>query len=154
MLFCCPPLRRMQRRYAAPVEWFDGQHEALISQELFDRCQEVRRNRATHRQATPKYVPYLLRGLVYCYRCCTSQPQEVPFPPRFRQNALSGARRTPTPLLPLPRERPRSRLFSSCRQGRQHRRAGSQCLEAPQTAGRMAQKHHASDERDSGRAKP
>ena len=68
------------RSYSAPIEWFDGQHEPLISHELFDRCQEVRRNRAVHRQATPKYVPYLLRGLVYCYRCCTSQPQEVPFP--------------------------------------------------------------------------
>ncbi len=68
------------RSYSAPIEWFDGQHEPLISQELFDRCQEVRRSRAVHRQATPKYVPYLLRGLAYCYRCCTSQPQEVPFP--------------------------------------------------------------------------
>ena len=68
------------RDYSAPTEWFDGQHEPLISQALFDRCQEVRGTRVTHRQATPKYVPYLLRGLIFCYRCCTSQPQQVPFP--------------------------------------------------------------------------
>ncbi len=28
------------------IEWFEGQHEALISDELFERCQEVRRKRA------------------------------------------------------------------------------------------------------------
>ena len=56
------------------IEWFDGQHEALISDELFEKCQEVRRKRAKHRQATNKYNPYLLRDIVYCYRCCTNHP--------------------------------------------------------------------------------
>ena len=56
------------------IEWFEGQHEALISDELFERCQEVRRKHAKHRQATVKYNPYLLRDIVYCYRCCTNHP--------------------------------------------------------------------------------
>jgi site-specific DNA recombinase len=68
------------RDYSAPIEWFDGQHEALISQELFDRSQAIRASRAAHRQAVSNYNAYLLRGLVYCYRCCNSLPQDVPFP--------------------------------------------------------------------------
>jgi hypothetical protein len=67
------------RSRSAPIEWFDGQHEALIPQDLFDQCQEARKHRAAHRQATPRYNPYLLRNLVYCCRCCTSAPTENPF---------------------------------------------------------------------------
>ncbi|GIK65291.1 MAG: integrase [Chloroflexota bacterium] len=68
------------RSYSAPIEFFEGQHEPLVSQELFDRCQAVREERVAHRQPTLKYNPYLLRNLVYCYRCCNSAPQAVPFP--------------------------------------------------------------------------
>ena len=80
------------RDYTVPVEWFDGQHEAVISQELFDRCQEVRAKRASHRQATARYNPYLLRGLVYCYRCCNSAPMEVPFPAFGKMRCQAQAR--------------------------------------------------------------
>jgi hypothetical protein len=68
------------RSRSVPVECFDGQHEALISQALFDRCQAARHLRVAHRQATPRYTPYLLRGLIYCYSCCTSAPTEYSFP--------------------------------------------------------------------------
>ena len=64
------------RSYYAPIEWFDGQHDAVISQELFDRCIEIRNSRAGHHQATPKFNHYLLRGLVYCYRCCNEGTEE------------------------------------------------------------------------------
>ncbi len=67
------------RSHAAPTQWFEGQHEAIISIELFDHCQEMRAKRLTHRQATPKYHPYLLRNLIYCHRCC-EHPPENPFP--------------------------------------------------------------------------
>ena len=67
------------RSYEAPVEWFDGQHVAVIDEELFQQCQQIRAKRRTHRQATPKYNFYLLRNLVYCHRCCSHQPPEKTF---------------------------------------------------------------------------
>ncbi|MCB9140449.1 MAG: recombinase family protein [Caldilineaceae bacterium] len=74
------------------IEWFDGQHEALISDELFDKCQEVRRKRASHRQATTKYNPFLLRDIVYCYRCCTNHPDHevVPSYGKMRGQSHTG----------------------------------------------------------------
>ena len=70
-----------RNRINVPDEcWFPGQHQAVISQELFDQCQRVRAERATHRQPTPKYQPYILRNLVYCYRCCTNAPTDYTFP--------------------------------------------------------------------------
>ncbi len=63
------------RSYDAPVEWYDGQHEAIIDEELFNKCQEVRAKRRSHRKATPKYNPYLLRNIVYCHRCCANPPK-------------------------------------------------------------------------------
>jgi site-specific DNA recombinase len=67
------------RSFENPVEWFDGQHEAVIDEELFEKCQQARAKRCSHRQATPKYNPYLLRNLIYCYRCCSNPPKEVTF---------------------------------------------------------------------------
>jgi len=64
-----------KRDFSAPVQWFEGQHEAVILEELFERCQTVRAGRRKHRQATPKYNHYLLRNLVYCYRCCSVPPE-------------------------------------------------------------------------------
>ncbi|MFC1961275.1 recombinase family protein [Chloroflexota bacterium] len=68
------------RSYAAPIEWLDGQHEAVIDQEIFDRCKEVRASRAKHYQATKRYNAYLLRDLIYCYRYSS----DVPEGPTFR----------------------------------------------------------------------
>ncbi len=67
------------RKYDAPVEWFDGQHEAAINEELFDKCMQVRASRRQHRQATKRYNPYLLRNLAYCYRCCSNPPDGKTF---------------------------------------------------------------------------
>jgi site-specific DNA recombinase len=68
------------RSYEAPIEWFEGQHGAVIDEDLFAKCQEARAKRRTHRQATPKYNPYLLRNLIYCYRCCSNPPDEPTVP--------------------------------------------------------------------------
>ncbi|HDQ70666.1 MAG TPA: recombinase family protein [Chloroflexi bacterium] len=47
-----------------------GLHEPIISQELFDRCQEVR---ASHRRAprshSPRFRTYVLNRILYCVRC-------------------------------------------------------------------------------------
>lgn len=63
------------RSYDAPVEWFEGEHEAIIDEKLFEVCQQVRAKRSSHHQATVKYNPYLLRNLVFCYRCCSNPPE-------------------------------------------------------------------------------
>ncbi len=67
------------RSYSNEVEWFEGKHEAIIDEELFNCCEAVRDKRRNHRQATPKYNPYLLRNLVYCYRCCSNPPTTKTF---------------------------------------------------------------------------
>lgn len=68
------------RNFSAPTEWFKGQHEAVIDKELFDRCQQIRETRNFHHQSPTRYKPYLLRGLVYCHRCCTNPVTNADFP--------------------------------------------------------------------------
>jgi hypothetical protein len=82
------------RSYEEPVEWFDGDHEAVIDEELFERCQQARAKRRSHRQPTPKYNSYLLRNLVYCYKCCSNPPQEktVPQYGKMRPKAIQKGR--------------------------------------------------------------
>ena len=82
------------RSYEAPIEWFDGQHEAVIDEELFEQCQLVRASRRSHRKATKRYNPYLLRNLVYCYRCCSNPPDEktVPNFGKMRPQAVEKGR--------------------------------------------------------------
>ncbi|MEO8393378.1 MAG: recombinase family protein [Chloroflexota bacterium] len=69
-----------KRNFSAPTQWFKGQHEAIIAQELFDRCQQVRENRNYHHQSPSRYNPYLLRGIVYCHRCCSNPVVNADFP--------------------------------------------------------------------------
>ena len=66
------------RSYAAPIEWLEGQHEAVVDEEVFEQCQKVRASRARHYQATKRYNAYLLRDLIYCYRCCSNPPKGQP----------------------------------------------------------------------------
>ena len=80
------------RSRSAPIEWFDGQHEALVPQDLFKNAQEARKHRAAHHQATPRYNPYLLRNLVYCYRCCNSASTDNPFPAFGKMRAQAQAK--------------------------------------------------------------
>ena len=68
-----------RRSFEAPIEWFDGQHDAVIDKELFEKCQEVRAGRRAHRQATKRFNHYLLRNIVYCYRCCSNPPEGKTF---------------------------------------------------------------------------
>jgi DNA invertase Pin-like site-specific DNA recombinase len=68
-----------RRSYSAPVHWLDGQHDPVLDEDLFDRCQEVRAERRSHRQPTKKYNHYLLRDIAYCYRCCSNPPEGKTF---------------------------------------------------------------------------
>ena len=78
------------------IEWFEGLHEALIDEELFQTCLEIRRKRAKHRQSTAKYNSYLLRDIVYCYRCCVNHPdgKVVPSYGKMRPQAYSRGKYT------------------------------------------------------------
>ena len=67
------------RSYSGDIEWFDGQHKPLIDEDLFNRCQEIRGQRVSHRKPTSKFRAYLLRSLIYCYDCCSTPPDSNPF---------------------------------------------------------------------------
>lgn len=52
-------------------EWFPGQHEPIVSQELFDRCQKVREQRRRKLGTTARNGSrvYALAGIARCARC-------------------------------------------------------------------------------------
>ena len=68
------------RNFSAPIELFDGKHEAIIDTKLFVQCHKVRETRHGHHQPYKRYNPYLLRGLVYCYKCCSNPIKGADFP--------------------------------------------------------------------------
>jgi len=60
-----------RERRRRPLEFFPGQHPPLISQDLFQRCQEVRAlmgNHPRHHADYPNRL-YLLSGILRCARC-------------------------------------------------------------------------------------
>ena len=69
----------------AKREWIKGNHEPLISQDLFERCQEVRRlHTATRNSSESRTVAhYPLSGLLVCVECGT----------RWRGQHIDGQRR-------------------------------------------------------------
>jgi hypothetical protein len=68
-----------RRSFDSPVQWFDGRHQAVVDEELFDACEAVRASRRTHRQATKRFRHYLLRNIVYCHRCIKNPPEGKTF---------------------------------------------------------------------------
>ncbi len=50
----------------APVEWIKSDHEALIDEELFNKCQEVRARRHNNGHRVAENRVYPLAGLLYC----------------------------------------------------------------------------------------
>jgi site-specific DNA recombinase len=46
-----------------------GKHEAIVSEELFDRCADLRRQRTTTKHPGRPSANYLLRSIVRCERC-------------------------------------------------------------------------------------
>ncbi|GAB4420943.1 MAG: hypothetical protein Kow00106_17700 [Anaerolineae bacterium] len=65
------------RSFEAPVEWFKGKHDAVIDQDLFDKCQAVRKAKAVHHEYYPKYRVYLLRDLAFCADCVAHMPADT-----------------------------------------------------------------------------
>lgn len=51
---------------------YEGQHEAIVSQELFDKVQELKKQNRTGRLAPSRFMEHaLLKGFIYC-DCCQS----------------------------------------------------------------------------------
>ena len=59
------------------IEWFKGKHDAVIPQQLFDRCQEVRLQRRRGTEYTPKYRIFLLKDIIYCADCVENKPDDL-----------------------------------------------------------------------------
>jgi DNA invertase Pin-like site-specific DNA recombinase len=66
-----------RRSWAGKVEWFPGKHQTFVPQELFERCQQVREERASSHEYRPKHNIYLLRGIVFCAQCIADMPEDV-----------------------------------------------------------------------------
>ena len=60
-----------RKRKRDPVALYPGRHPALIDQETFDRCQEVRALMSCHPRKAADHMTnlYLLSGLLRCERC-------------------------------------------------------------------------------------
>lgn len=51
---------------------YDGQHEAIVSQELFDKVQQIKKQNRAGRLSPSRFVEHaLLKGFIYC-DCCQS----------------------------------------------------------------------------------
>jgi site-specific DNA recombinase len=66
-----------RRSRDAPVHWFEGRHQPVIDQELFEQCQQIRAAKASHHDYYPKHRVYLLRDLLYCADCVANKPEDI-----------------------------------------------------------------------------
>ncbi|MFC1961004.1 recombinase family protein, partial [Chloroflexota bacterium] len=58
------------RNYRAAVQWFEGLHDAILPEELFEQCQQVRQRKAVRKGiVSSQRHPYPLSGLIYCGEC-------------------------------------------------------------------------------------
>ncbi|MAU01180.1 MAG: hypothetical protein CL608_28895 [Anaerolineaceae bacterium] len=56
-------------------QWFEGKHQGFISDELFERCEQVRKSFLKGQRAPATLRTYLLKGRVYCLRCLRNKPE-------------------------------------------------------------------------------
>jgi DNA invertase Pin-like site-specific DNA recombinase len=59
--------RRKSRRNH--IEWYEGRHEAILSDELFEACQAVRERLACTHKTTSQSHTYILPDRVFCGHC-------------------------------------------------------------------------------------
>jgi len=64
------------KRVLGEPKVYQGGHEPLISEELFNQAQEMAKRRYKNRSAKPTYKDYLLQGLCYCSRCLQGEPPD------------------------------------------------------------------------------
>ena len=66
-----------RRRYDGEIKWFEGKHEAVIDEKLFEKCQQIRAKKAKFSTYHPKFRHYLLRDLIFCAECLQNMPSGV-----------------------------------------------------------------------------
>lgn len=66
-----------RRRSAGEVTWSEGKHDAVINEQLFEKCQRVRKARRQGGAGKRTYKPYTLKDLAYCYGCCCNRPDNA-----------------------------------------------------------------------------
>lgn len=57
-------------------EWFEGKHEGFISDELFEKCLDIRRS-SWRKGADVHFRTYLLNDRVFCMRCLMTKPHDL-----------------------------------------------------------------------------
>jgi len=60
------------------VELSDGQHKPIVPLELWERIQRIRQERDSNRGDGRRVHSYLLRGLLFCWRCYSFSQESVP----------------------------------------------------------------------------
>ena len=56
-------------------EWFEGKHDAIVDDELFEVCQQVRRKNTKYKKTDNVMRTYLLHDRVYCAHCLVNKPK-------------------------------------------------------------------------------
>lgn len=58
-------------------EWYEGKHQAIITDELFEQSQQARARLLRTKKAPDQHRTYLLNDRVYCAKCFVSKPVEL-----------------------------------------------------------------------------
>jgi hypothetical protein len=58
-------------------EWFEGRHAPIVSDELFELCQQARAEAVKVRHAGGKANTYVLGDRVFCGRCAARKPADI-----------------------------------------------------------------------------
>lgn len=69
---------KMSRRGRS--EWFEGKHQAIIGDQLFEEVQTARANAARLRQKPSDVKTYILHDRVFCARCIANKPAGLVHP--------------------------------------------------------------------------
>ena len=123
------------RSYKAKIEWFEGKHESVIAESLFDRCQEARAARRPNRSNAWQHTRiYLLNDLVYCAECIENMPGDI-------HDSTFGKMRLPecerALLLSVQSKRSGLQVYPDFGSINSRRKASNQSIETSETTGKL-----------------
>lgn len=70
-------LGEMKKSSRGRKEWFEGKHDGIIPDELFETCLEVRKNLEARRASPTQSQFYLLKDKLYCASCMANRPDGI-----------------------------------------------------------------------------
>ena len=70
-------LGEKRRPWRHTQKWFPGKHPAIVPLDLFEKCQQVRKDLARHMRPVEMLRTYVLHDRVYCARCISRKPTEL-----------------------------------------------------------------------------